>query len=102
MKLEVRAEWRVADDAVEGGVQKYQYQSHYGEFAGSSASHLLPCRRADGPSFCFSFFPNPKRQAARVLLQPQDGEQQAADDVDEREEDRGGGDRRAGGEAPRH
>ncbi|QDZ22865.1 hypothetical protein HOP50_09g54130 [Chloropicon primus] len=28
MKLEVRAEWRVADDACESGVQKYQYQSN--------------------------------------------------------------------------
>ena len=32
MKLEVRAEWKLADDACEGGVQKYQYQSDYGEF----------------------------------------------------------------------
>ena len=32
MKLEVKARWRIADDAVEGGVQKYEYQSQPGEF----------------------------------------------------------------------
>ncbi|WZN66318.1 hypothetical protein HKI87_15g78830 [Chloropicon roscoffensis] len=66
MKLEVRAEWRVADDAVEGGVQKYQYQSHYGKLHES--------------------FSNLKTESNRLLTMWMNGKKIAVEEIDVLEE----------------